>query len=179
MPGFIGKKLCPDLVVVPLHFAKYTEASELVREILRQYDPHFCPVGLDESYLDLTEFVRAKLKRQQQTHNSGGVGASESDSSGSVGDIGSSLLNPVHWRCAEEVVEGVRREIQERTRLTASAGLAPNMMLAKVASDMRKPDGQFTVGGTREAVREFVQTLPIRKVRRMIATQHTPCTHTH
>ena len=58
----------------------------------------------------------------------------------------------------------MRREIRDRTNLTASAGLAPNMMLAKVASDMNKPDGQYTVTATREGVVEFVQKLPIRKV---------------
>jgi DNA polymerase kappa len=38
------------------------------------------------------------------------------------------------------------------------------MMLAKVASDMNKPNGQFTVAASREAVLEFVQKLPIRKI---------------
>lgn len=65
MPGFIAKKLCPNLVIVPPHFAKYRAASERVREILARYDPHFSPMGLDESYLDLTEFV--KLKMQQDS----------------------------------------------------------------------------------------------------------------
>lgn len=59
----------------------------------------------------------------------------------------------------------MRSKIQERTGLTASAGLAPNMMLAKVASDMNKPNGQYTVTPTREGVLEFIQKLPIRKVR--------------
>lgn len=63
MPGFIAKKLCPDLVIVPLHFAKYQAASKLVREILVKYDPHFCPMGLDESYLDLTKFVQLKIQQ--------------------------------------------------------------------------------------------------------------------
>ena len=36
----------------------------------------------------------------------------------------------------------VRQEIRERTRMTASCGIACNKMLAKVCSDMNKPDGQ-------------------------------------
>ena len=62
------------------------------------------------------------------------------------------------------MVHKLRREIQERTGLTASAGLAPNMMLAKVASDINKPDGQFMVTPTGDGVLEFVQKLSIRKV---------------
>ena len=165
MPGFIARKLCPDLVIVPLHFEKYREASEKVREVLGRYDHRFCPVGLDESYLDLTELVRTKLNQQQEEegHTTSEHCSSEANGATAV-ESGISCLSPAHWRCAEEAVEGIRREIQEKTGLTASAGLAPNMMLAKVASDMNKPNGQYTVTATREALIEFVQKLPIRKV---------------
>ena len=169
MPGFIGKKLCPDLVIVPLRFAKYREASGQVREILARYDPHFSPVGLDESYLDLTKFVRLKIQ-QSLSATCSAAGASETEQQGESPSteeqkcvIDSTLENST-WQCAEEVVEGMRKEIHERTGLTASAGLAPNMMLAKVASDMNKPNGQYTVSPTRSAVLEFVQKLPVRKV---------------
>lgn len=42
--------------------------------------------------------------------------------------------------------------------------MAPNATLAKVASDLNKPNGQALVGSSREAVMAFVQALPIRKV---------------
>ena len=77
MPGFIAKKLCPELVIVPLRFDKYKAASEVVREILAKYDPHFSPVGLDESYLDLTEYVQLKM-RQNATKSSDTAVASSS-----------------------------------------------------------------------------------------------------
>ena len=75
MPGFIAKKLCPDLIIVPAHFSKYRASSDLVREVLARYDPQFSPVGLDESYLDLTEFVRQRIERQQPQQNVGEVGS--------------------------------------------------------------------------------------------------------
>ena len=90
MPGFIAKKLCPELVIVPLHFDKYKAASELVREILAKYDPHFSPVGLDESYLDLTEFVQLKL-RQNATKSPdmavAGSSGCDSDPEAHAGDL--------------------------------------------------------------------------------------------
>ena len=46
----------------------------------------------------------------------------------------------------------------------ASAGIAPNTLLAKVSSDQNKPNGQFRLEPTAEAVTEFVRALPIRKV---------------
>jgi DNA polymerase kappa len=51
MPGFIGKKLCSELIIVPTNFDRYTEISKQVREVLADYDPNFSPMSLDEAYL--------------------------------------------------------------------------------------------------------------------------------
>ena len=48
------------------------------------------------------------------------------------------------------------------TGLTASAGLAPNKFVAKVASDLRKPDGLVVVEAGGEA--EFLAPLPIERL---------------
>ncbi|MCB1076562.1 MAG: DNA polymerase IV [Verrucomicrobiae bacterium] len=56
----------------------------------------------------------------------------------------------------------IRTRIRETTGLTASAGIAPNKFLAKVASDWNKPDGQYEV--TPEGVADFVRALPIEKI---------------
>ena len=60
MPGFIGKKLCPNLIIVPTNFDKYTAVSKEVKSILREYDQNFCPMSLDEAYLDITEHVEKR-----------------------------------------------------------------------------------------------------------------------
>lgn len=52
MPGFIGKKLCPELVLIPLHFPKYRAASAKVRAVFEKYDPNFLPMSLDEVCVD-------------------------------------------------------------------------------------------------------------------------------
>ncbi|KAL5523748.1 hypothetical protein ACEPAG_7921 [Sanghuangporus baumii] len=69
-----------------------------------------------------------------------------------------------HSISAEECVQGLRTKVFEKTNLTASAGIAPNMMLAKICSDKNKPNGQFQMPFTREAVMEFMRDLPVRKV---------------
>ncbi|MGN6988010.1 Y-family DNA polymerase, partial [Neisseria sp. P0007.S010] len=46
---------------------------------------------------------------------------------------------------ASEVAKRIRAENFEETGLTASAGIAPNKLLAKNASDWRKPNGQFVL----------------------------------
>ena len=63
---------------------------------------------------------------------------------------------------ATETAETIRREIREETRLTASAGVAPNKFLAKIASDWRKPDGMFVIRP--HQVEAFLVGLPIRKI---------------
>ncbi|XP_013967749.1 DNA polymerase kappa isoform X4 [Canis lupus familiaris] len=65
---------------------------------------------------------------------------------------------------AEEVVKEIRFRIEQKTTLTASAGIAPNTMLAKVCSDKNKPNGQYQVLPNRQAVMDFIKDLPIRKV---------------
>ena len=65
-----------------------------------------------------------------------------------------------------QVATELRSKVIEATAgLTCSVGVAPNMILAKIASDKNKPNGQFVVGASRDDVMEFVADLPIRKVR--------------
>ena len=63
---------------------------------------------------------------------------------------------------ATETAEKIRGEIREETRLTASAGVAPNKFLAKIASDWRKPDGLFVIKP--HQVERFLVALPVRKI---------------
>jgi DNA polymerase kappa len=59
MPGFIGRKLCPDLVFVRGNHSKYVAVSAQVMAILSEYDPNLETLGLDEANIDATEYLRA------------------------------------------------------------------------------------------------------------------------
>jgi DNA polymerase-4 len=63
---------------------------------------------------------------------------------------------------ATETAETIRREIKTETHLTASAGVAPNKFLAKIASDWRKPDGCFVIRP--HQVERFLMPLNVRKI---------------
>jgi len=60
---------------------------------------------------------------------------------------------------ATRVARRIKAEIREATRLTASAGVAPNKFLAKIASGWQKPDGLTVIPP--ERVELFLQKLPI------------------
>lgn len=70
--------------------------------------------------------------------------------------------NKQNIRYASEIAEKIRAEIFAETELTASAGIAPNKFLAKIASDWRKPNGQFVLHP--QKIDAFLETLPLGKI---------------
>src|SRR5260370_15651413 len=56
----------------------------------------------------------------------------------------------------------VRRRIREATGLTASVGIGPNKLLAKIASDLNKPDGLCRIGS--DNVHAILDKLPVEKL---------------
>uniref|UniRef100_A0A8C1K7T9 DNA polymerase kappa n=1 Tax=Cyprinus carpio TaxID=7962 RepID=A0A8C1K7T9_CYPCA len=186
MPGFIAKKLCPNLVIVPTNFDKYRAVSAQVREIFSEYDPHFMPMSLDEAYLDITEHLEQRKHWPEtmrtyhicdaKTGNDADRSAAESERdelspvlfedspSSSPSLSGADGKAEVFGTSAEEAVREMRFRIEQKTSLTASAGIAPNMMLAKVCSDKNKPNGQYRIPPERQVVMEFMKDLPVRKV---------------
>ncbi|MGO4564246.1 DNA polymerase IV [Rhizobium sp. 2YAF20] len=64
-------------------------------------------------------------------------------------------------RIATEIAEEIRAKIKAVTDLTASAGISYNKFLAKMASDQRKPNGQFVITPKNGPI--FVEALPVKK----------------
>ena len=168
MPGFIAKKLCPNLVIVKGNYDKYRIVSKLVGEILLEYDPQYSPVGIDESYLDLTNYLQTLIQKKAPCVAKSDLECSDPESDDELNDITDSTwgteIPKIYWKLIQETVQEIRDRICARTKLTASAGIAPNMLLAKIASDMNKPNGQYFLPPTRESVLEFIRKLSIRKV---------------
>ena len=122
MPVFKAKQLCPQLVILPVRFSLYREASRKVRDIFERYTKLIEPLSLDEAYLDVTH----------------------------------------HKRRGAEIAEEIRATIFAETGLSASAGIGPNKLIAKIASDWNKPNGQCVVSPS--YVDEFMRDLPVRRI---------------
>ncbi|KAK4229246.1 tannase and feruloyl esterase-domain-containing protein [Podospora fimiseda] len=128
MAGFVAKKLCPELIFLPLNFDKYNAKAAEVREILADYDPRFESASIDEAYLNITQYCVD------------------------------------HAMSPEDVVSQMRKEIHEKTKITVSAGIAANARLAKICSNMNKPNGQYLLPADKKKIMEFMRDLPCRKV---------------
>nr|4U6P_A Chain A, DNA polymerase kappa [Homo sapiens]4U6P_B Chain B, DNA polymerase kappa [Homo sapiens] len=203
MPGFIAKRLCPQLIIVPPNFDKYRAVSKEVKEILADYDPNFMAMSLDEAYLNITKHLEErqnwpedkrryfiKMGSSVENDNPGKEVNKLSEHERSISPLlfeeSPSDVQPpgdpfqvnfeeqnnpqilqnsvVFGTSAQEVVKEIRFRIEQKTTLTASAGIAPNTMLAKVCSDKNKPNGQYQILPNRQAVMDFIKDLPIRKV---------------
>jgi len=66
------------------------------------------------------------------------------------------------WGTATAIAREIRRRVRAERRLTVSVGVGPNMLIAKIASDFRKPDGLTVVPP--EKVLDFLAPLPVRRL---------------
>jgi DNA polymerase-4 len=125
MPTAQAERLCPELVLLPPDFERYTAESRRIMEIFRRYTPLVEPLSLDEAFLDVS-----------------GCGHLHGD--------------------GIEIGRALKRDILRETGLVASVGVASSKFLAKLASDMDKPDG-FRVIRPQE-VRTLLDPLPVSKI---------------
>lgn len=172
MPGFIAKKLCPNLVFVNCNFDKYQIVSKQMKEIIEQYDPHYRSWSLDEVYFDLTD---ASMQKYYEIN--GGTGQVDRESSKEIEEEDDQMQHSSPMEStgkpsifdlrsiAAQLLQDIRKKITEVTNgLTCSAGIANNFMLAKICADINKPNGQYELTPTREGILQFIMNLPTRKV---------------
>ena len=94
-------KLAPDAILLPADFDSYRKFSSMFKEAVATIAPVIENVGIDEIYIDLTDF----------------------------GDQ------------AATVARQIKELVSSTTGLSCSIGLAPNKLLAKICSDLEKPNG--------------------------------------
>ncbi len=114
-------KLAPQSILLPTDFESYRKFSVLFKEAVRAIAPVIENVGVDEIYIDLTEFPdRVAMAKQ------------------------------------------IKQAVHEATGLSCSIGVAPNKLLAKICSDLDKPNGLTIL--TRADVETRIWALPAKKI---------------
>lgn len=136
----------PPVVFVSGKFRKYGEVSKKVTAIVRE---------------NLTAALRSEhhppqippLKRGERE------GALEQVS---VDECYFDLSFAGSFEGAKKMAERIKKDIAKKEQLTATIGIGPNKLIAKIASDFQKPDGLTVVPP--EQVLKFLESLPVRKI---------------
>lgn len=124
MPMAQAMRLCPHAVVIKPRMRVYGDESRLIRAILDRFTPDIEAVSIDEAYLDCTGTAHL--------HEPALV-----DAPALLPDLAESL----RWKAGETMARAIKDAIRTERNLIASVGVASNKLLAKVASDLDKPDG--------------------------------------
>jgi DNA polymerase-4 len=137
-------RLAPDALRLPADFDAYRRYSRLFKDAVRAIAPAIEDRGIDEIYIDLTEVL----------------------------PIGHALVAAAGHRTAQPVdrvpgraellARAIKDAVRAATGLASSIGIAPNKLLAKIASDLDKPDGITIV--TAADIPSRIWPLPARRI---------------
>ena len=133
MPSATAGRLCPNGIFIPPRMELYRDESREVMRIVHASGATIEQMSIDEAYMELTHLIAPN----ERSHDE--------------------LLEAAK-PLGREIKERIRRE----RRITASIGIAGNKFLAKLASDLQKPDGLTLIPETRKA--EFLREMPVRKI---------------
>lgn len=122
MRVFEARRLCPELISVPVSNRLYAHVSAEIMKMLHDYTPLVQIFSIDEAFLDI---------------------------SGSLGLFGT----------PQRIAYLIKSRIKTRFGLTCSIGIAPNKLLAKLASEMQKPDGLTLLSP--ERIPAVLKNLPV------------------
>jgi DNA polymerase IV len=109
-------RLAPDAILLPTDFDAYRRYSRMFKAAVRAIAPQVEDRGIDEIYIDLT-------------------GVTLPEHEGAADDP-----TEAWWR-ARDVARAIKQAVHSATGLTCSIAVAPNKLLAKIASELDKPDG--------------------------------------
>jgi DNA polymerase-4 len=113
-------KLAPQAILLPSDFDAYRTQSQRFKAAVRAIAPAVEDRGIDEIYIDLTDVV-APIDATPAGHDAFDRSA------------------------ITRVAQAIKDAVRDATGLSCSIGIAPNKLLAKIASDLEKPDGLVIV----------------------------------
>ncbi len=129
--------LAPDAILLPTDFDRYRDYSRRFKVAVQAIAPQIEDRGIDEIYIDLT-----------------GVRLPEHDT-------GAETPGEAWWR-ARDVAKAIKECVRAETGLSCSIAVAPNKLLAKISSELDKPDG-LTMLAAGDIARR-IWPLPARKI---------------
>jgi DNA polymerase-4 len=138
--------LAPDTVLLPVDFDAYRRYSHLFKAAVHTLATRIEDRGIDEIYIDLTDVALSP----------------EASSPHRVSEPLSDDRDEDRWERARRMAVAIKRAVRVATGLTCSIAVAPNKLLAKIASELDKPDGLTLLRAADLPVR--IWPLPARKI---------------
>ncbi len=143
--------LAPDTVLLPTDFDAYRKYSRLFKAAVAEVAPRIEDRGIDEIYVDLTDVQPPGDGLPLPLAGEGwGEGGPEEESEVDA------------WWRARDVAKALKAAVRNATGLSCSIAVAPNKLLAKIASELDKPDGLTLLRPDDIATR--IWPLPPRKI---------------
>ena len=191
MPGFIADKLVSELsngreklLHLPANFELYRKMSDIMKKTLSEYDPFLKSYSLDEAYLNIGPYLDLRIGKGWSHERSSNHLLTKSKRSQTIdqtldNEIKSDIVKSytqyekeetsfsgeISLELTSKIISEMRENVKKSTNgLTCSAGVAPNFLLAKIASDMNKPNGQLCIPHDHKKIMHFLRDLPVRKI---------------
>jgi len=131
----------PEAIFVEPDIEKYARVSEKIIEIVKSV---------------LIQFHENGSRGVPQE------GFSAAIEQASIDEMYLDLSSAKNYKEAIVICKKIKEEIKKKEKLTCSIGIGPNKLVAKIASDMKKPDGLTVV--EEKSVLGFLENMPIRKI---------------
>ncbi|MFA6296693.1 MAG: DNA polymerase IV [Patescibacteria group bacterium] len=121
MPSWEAVKICPELIFVPGDHIKYKWITDKFLEIFKSYSPILEIFSIDEVFLELTNLHECLTD--------------------------TNCTNEDNVDCAVKIAKEIKLRLKKEIGewMTCSIGIAKNKLLAKLASDLKKPDGLIII----------------------------------
>ena len=135
MPISRAWELCPTASYVRPDFSLYGETSSKVMNVLRTFADRTEQVSIDEAYLEVSSRVQAIMEETEKSDQDTAIIA---------------------------LAKSIKKSVSENVGITCSIGAASSKIIAKIATDMNKPDG-LTIVHPHETI-NFLSPLPVSKI---------------
>lgn len=135
MPISTAWRLCPQAHYDQPHFDLYEKISSRVMKLISAFADKLEQVSIDEAYLEVSERVRTVLN---------------------------DVSNANELKVIEDLCDSIMRSVSAEEKITCSIGAAGSKLVAKIASDVKKPNG-FTIVTPAEVL-DFLGSLDVSRI---------------
>jgi DNA polymerase-4 len=151
-----AQRLCSTIICVPADNDKYTDTCCRIVSILQDYTPLVEVTSVDEAFLDMTGSLGLWSRVDPHGQASRDLPSEQGEPAWPAGRREGETQAPTI------IARSIKKRIRGRLGLSCSIGVAPNKLLAKLGSRMKKPDGLVIIGP--EDIPVLLEGLPVKEL---------------